>query len=383
MTKILNHVFISLSSTFSSNSTTLGRFSKSTNRLTSNGLTSTPSSKNGYVSAALNESNENYRSSQTLPRKLEHHKQKPISQSTINVSIVNNVKNQPVQNTGPAKPARTYKALQRSKSFNVHGMNGTNDPSPIYMEKLTNNNYRNFSNGHHHQQKIIEHPTPERIITTTTTHHSIYKSTPHLNGHMNEIKLKSPSIVNLISRSTRDLTQLNGSDHQYIDRRYNSSPFHHELNNNKKSSVLRNGIEDEIAAARNIKFAERDSSGSKASSRSSPIVGKDSPMGILRRSSNSTDNDNYCETFKYQTLSNDPVNPTVTDTVETFTKKVIPSDQVDSRTKKETIVERHEIKKVTTSRNLGSPSPTGLKYYDINHHRNGNGGVVIELRNNY
>lgn len=107
----------------SSHATTLGRFSKSTNRLTSNGS----ATKNGYSSAALNESNENYRNAQTLPRKLDQHKQKPMSQSTINVSIVNNVKH-PVQNTGPAKPARTYKALQRSKSFNVHGMNGTNDP---------------------------------------------------------------------------------------------------------------------------------------------------------------------------------------------------------------------------------------------------------------
>jgi hypothetical protein len=210
------------------------------------------------------------------------------------------------------------------------------------------------------------------------------------------MKLKSPSIVNLISRSTRDLSQLNGNDHQYIDRRYNSSPFNGDL---KKTTFLR-GLHEQAPelyktlhgedehSARNIKFAERDSaSGSKASSRSSPLVtGKDSPVGILRRSSNSTDNDNYCETFKYQTLSNDPVNPTVTDTVETFSKKVIPSNgisQVDPRTKKETIVERHEIKKVTTSRNFnGSPSPTSLKYYDVNHHRNGN-GVVIELRNNY
>jgi hypothetical protein len=352
----------------------LGRYSKSTNRLTSSGLATTPT-KNGYTSAALNESNDNYRSSQTLPRKLEHHKQKPISQSTINVSIVNNnVKNTPVhQNTGPAKPARTYKALQRSKSFNVHGMNGTNDPSPIYMEKLTNNNYKNLSNGHHREPE-------SRTITTTTTHHSIYKSTPHLNGNLSEMKLKSPSIVNLISRSTRDLSQLNGNDHhQYIDRRYNASPFL------QKTTLLRNGFEDEIGT-KNIKFVEHDSSGSKASSRSSPTVGKDSPVGILRRSSNSTDNDNYCETYKYQTLSNDPQNPTVTDTVETFSKKVIPANGVvDPRTKKETIVERHEIKKVTTSRNFNgsSPSPTSLKYYDVNHHKNGNGGVVIELRNNY
>lgn len=309
-----------------------------------------------------------------------------MSQSTINVSIVNNVKNPPVQNTGPAKPARTYKALQRSKSFNVHGMNGTNDPSPIYIEKLTNNNYRN---GHAKEPE-------SRVITTTTHHTTIYKSTPHLNDPLSEIKLKSPSIVNLISRSTRDLSQLSGNDHQYIDRRYNSSPFRHGTPDLKKSTFLR-GLHDnapelfktlhgeEEISSKNIKFAERDSSGSKASSRSSPIVGKDSPVGILRRGSNSTDTDNYSETYKYQTKSNDPLNPTVTDTVETFSKKVIPSE-VDPRTKKETIVERHEIQKVTTSRNFGTPSPTqlspSLKYYDVNH-KNGNGGVVIELRNNY
>lgn len=310
-----------------------------------------------------------------------------MSQSTINVSIVNNVKNQPVQNTGPAKPARTYKALQRSKSFNVHGMNGTNDPSPIYMEKLTNNNYKNTANGHHKEPE-------SRVITTTTHHTTIYKSTPHLNDHLSEIKLKSPSIVNLISRSTRDLSQLNGSDHQYIDRRYNASPFR-GTPDLKKTTFLRGLHEqapelyktlhgDDETSSRNIKFAERESSGSKASSRSSPIVGKDSPVGILRRGSNSTDNENYSETYKYQTKSNDPMNPSVTDTVETFSKKVIPSE-VDPRTKKETIIERHEIKKVS---HFGSPSPPtlgspSLKYFDVNHSKNGNGGVVIELRNNY
>lgn len=361
----------------------MGRFSKSTNRLTSNGTTT----KNGFSSAALNESNDNYRNSQTLPRKLEHHKQRPISQSTINVSIVNQVK-QPLLNTGPAKPARTYKALQRSKSFNVHGMNGTNDPSPIYIEKLTNNNYKNYANGN-------KEPS-ERTVTTTTHHTTIYKSTPHLTDNVNEIKLKSPSIVNLISRSTRDLSQMNGNDHQYIDRRYNSSPFRNGTPDLKKSTFLR-GLHDQAPelyktlhgedemSSRNIKFAERESSGSKASSRSSPIVGKDSPVGILRRGSNSTDNDNYSETYKYQTKSSDPLNPTVTDTVETFSKKVIPSE-IDPRTKKETTIERHEVKKVTTSRSFGAPSPSptpsSLKYYDVNH-KNGNGGVVIELRNNY
>lgn len=89
---------------------TLGRFSKSTNRL---------QSPQGPPDM--------YRSVQTLPRKLEPqhngvrrnvsviHTSHPSSTSTTtNTSRI-------FQNTGPAKPARTYKSLNRSKSFNVHG----------------------------------------------------------------------------------------------------------------------------------------------------------------------------------------------------------------------------------------------------------------------
>jgi hypothetical protein len=370
---------------------TLGRFSKSTNRLASNGT----NGKDIYATPISSKITENYHtSSQTLPRKLDHSK-KNISSSTINVSIVNNVKS-PVQNTGPAKPARTYKSLQRSKSFNVHGLNGTNDPSPIYMEKLTNNNYKNYSNGGGYRDY-----TPGNYSSTTHTSTSIYKSTPHLNDNPNEIKLKSPSIVNLISRSTRDLSQINGHDnHSYIERRY-ASPIYRNVTPDKRSSYLKNLSEEEDTPSKNIKFVEREStSTSKTSSRGSPVVngiGNKDPVGILRRSSNSTDNDNYTETYKYQTKSNDPLNPTITNTVETFSKKIIPANGTtivtskDGRPmKKETIVETHEIKKVTSSRNY-TPSPTGtnLKYYDVSptinskYSNTGNGGVVIELRNNY
>lgn len=109
--------------------------------------------------------------------------------SAINIAIVNNVRSpsQPppssssgtaafTSQAGPAKPARTYKSINRSKSFNVHGLNGTNDPSPIYMSKLN----RNIS------------------------HH--YRSNPHLNDDKSQ--LRSPSIVNLISRSQRDLSKI-------------------------------------------------------------------------------------------------------------------------------------------------------------------------------
>lgn len=139
-----------------------------------------------------------YRSAQTLPRKLEH---KPMHSSAINVAIVNNARSpsssaSPAPPQGPAKPARTYKSINRSKSFNVHGMNGTNDPSPIYLSKLNRN----------------------------INHHPLYRSNPHLAE--DKPQLRSPSIVNLISRSQRDLSKID----EVSDLRrngFNNQPRHH------------------------------------------------------------------------------------------------------------------------------------------------------------
>uniref|UniRef100_A0A182J5R0 Uncharacterized protein n=1 Tax=Anopheles atroparvus TaxID=41427 RepID=A0A182J5R0_ANOAO len=186
---------------------TLGRFSKSTNRL--------PTTSGGASGQYEHEPELPYGSerqsagagyavtSQTLPRNDHHRLQRsrPLHSSTINVSIVNTVspspaaKSTPVAaplvNTGPVKPARTYKALNRSKSFNVHGLNGTNDPSPIYLEKLGRGQ-----------------------PTTGGAGGGLYRSNFHLDAGSGQsapkdasVQLKSPSIVNLISRSTRDLTQ--------------------------------------------------------------------------------------------------------------------------------------------------------------------------------
>jgi len=99
--------------------------------------------------------------------------------------------------------ARTYaKVLNRSKSFNVHGMNGSNDPSPIYIEKLTRNNYQ-------------PRQEPTFGYGLGQGPNANYKSNPHLfSGKDNSLKggLKSPSIVNLISRSQKDLTKIAGCD---------------------------------------------------------------------------------------------------------------------------------------------------------------------------
>jgi hypothetical protein len=124
-----------------------------------------PQKQNGYHHT-------DERVSQTLPRKLknEHRKQ---SASTINVSMINTSK--PLQNTGPAKPART-KVLNRSQSFNVHGLNG----SVTYQPQTT----------------------PTRTFQPTSS----FKSNPNLDYSAGQ--LQSPSIVSLISRSQRDLTSL-------------------------------------------------------------------------------------------------------------------------------------------------------------------------------
>ncbi|KAL7743138.1 hypothetical protein ACLKA6_015054 [Drosophila palustris] len=188
---------------------------------------------------------QDYRSAQTLPRKLHegqyrgHQQQqqqrynqtlektpRPLygvalnssqsqsqnqQQRQLNQSI--NLNMEPAQ--GPAKPARTYaKVLNRSKSFNVHGMNGSNDPSPIYIEKLTRNNYNNRQ---------------------TTEQTQAYKSNPHLfsSGKDNSLKsgLKSPSIVNLISRSQKDLTKIVGNEEEDL--------YQNQQDQDKKQLYLR------------------------------------------------------------------------------------------------------------------------------------------------
>lgn len=341
---------------------TLGRFSKSTNRLTS-----------APPSAQLE-----YRSTQTLPRKMVHHKspaQQKHSSSTINVSIVNSVKpsQQPssaaiiTQNTGPAKPARSYKALNRSKSFNVHGLNGTNDPSPIYMEKLSNNPMHNSL---------------------------MYKSNPHLSDEKQQ--LKSPSIVNLISRSQRDLTKIDedaGYTQQYnsnTEKRLNGHYHYHNGNNNNitdKRNVFLRGLQDQAPELfktlhgdedmRKYSFErngnrERESS---LGSRSPVTINKDT-ASIVRRGSSSTED--YSETYKITSKSDDPKRRSVTNTVHSFTKKTVPTKHGRGM---ETI-ESSERKTVTSSRYKGEPM-SNLQYIDSERDgRRGFGGpVVIEVKN--
>lgn len=324
-----------LASSNHTTSHTLGRFSKSTNRLAS----TTPTIYD-------------YRNTQTLPRKLEH---KPVHHSsTINVSIVNAVK--PTQNTGPAKPARTYKALNRSKSFNVHGLNGTNDPSPIYMEKLN----KNFSQ-------------------------TLCMSNPHLNE--DKPKLKSPSIVNLVSRSQKDLTKidedlpyssekrLNGFSHGGSDKRHiflrglqdQAPELFKTLHGDE--DMMKNGQVYKYNIDRNVNRERESSLGSR-----SPITINKDTASIVRRGSSSTED--YSETYKISSKSDDPNRPGISNTVHSFTKKTIPMKHGRGT---ETI-ESSERKTMTTSRYKGEPM-SNLKYLEERGRRGSSGPIVIEVRN--
>lgn len=293
-----------------------------------------------------------YRSVQTLPRKLERN---PGHSSTINVSIVNTVQNSPNHlsggyhnDSGPTKPARTYKQLNRSKSFNVHGLNGTNDPSPIYMSKLTRNNYNS----------------------------SMYKSNPHLTE--SAVQLKSPSIVNLVSRSQRDLSRIDPhEDNVKFNGDYFSDNRNHRGIYDKKQVFLK-GLQDKAPELYKtlhgdeemMRYRERESS---LGSRSPTTINKDT-ASIVRRSSSSTNND-YNETYKFTTKSDDPYRPSISNTVQNFSKKTLPLKNGHQT------IESSETKTVTTSRYRGDPQYVS-KINGTHNRIDSPGPVVIELRSN-
>lgn len=304
--------------------------------------------------------------------------------SAINIAIVNQVRSPQTSSnvhlTGPAKPARTYKSLNRSKSFNVHGLNGTNDPSPIYLEKLTRNQ----------------------------PHHIMYRSNPHL--YEDKPQLRSPSIVNLISRSQRDLTKIdeNGSYNNGINSSSAGNGYHRRLNGHNGSrnghttqyynnvvtperransllrtlpsdsyqhhrsevdSPLRNGSGYRYGLERNLQRERESSLGSR-----SPVTINKDTASIVRRGSSSED---YSESYKITSRSDDPQRPSVTNTVHNYTKKTLPTKNGRAI---ET-VESSERKTVTTSRYRdGSAEPVRNVRYLQENGRNGN-GIVIEVRN--
>lgn len=96
---------------------------------------------------------------------------------------------------------------------------------------------------------------------------------------------------------------------------------------------------------------------------------------LIRRGSNSSND--FSETYHTTSHNDDPVRPTVTDTVQSYSRKTVPARNGRGV---ETI-ESTEKKSVTKSRYR---DPGGYKYYDSDSRaRNVQSPVVIEVRNNY
>lgn len=317
------------------------------------------------------------RSAQTLPRNIRteasHRIQQPQpapvatrlaknnhSNSTINVSIINTVApNRPIANGGPAKPARTYKSnLARSKSFNVHA------------------------------------GAPEK---------NMYKSNPHLHRlEENPIGLKSPGLISSISRSTRDLSE-QAEEQGKVEHSYTSRYVKNGYDSHDTKKVFMKGLKERAPELyKTLQSDDEDQvrKWSPPAAYSTPVkpsrynhgdmyepptrlVANDSYLAppqpvhstVRRGSSNSTDD--YSETYHTTTRNDDPNRPSVTDTVQTFTKKTVPSK--DGR-KVETI-QSSETKSITRSRFRGEPM-TNMKYIENGKMGNStNGGVIIEVKN--
>ncbi len=321
-----------------------------------------------------------------------HHSRRSLnhnnSNSMINVSVVNNGYRIPsfkhsTQDISPQKPARSNRtSLLRSKSFNVQLGPHFRDPSAFK------------SNPQLH--KLEESPPP----------------------------LKSPSIVTSISRSTRDLSKSMDDDfHSSFDRRRDFSKTNGYTYEPPKRPLLR-GLktrapelyttlheDDEFASdsprhsstriisstpLRNkhkssLDYSKSFHSGttprkptvSFESDRYSPLSNRGystltrlSPekngeivnKSVSRRGSN----DDYSETVRITSKSNDPIRPSVTNTVQSFSKKTVPAKDGRLET-----IESSETTRVTKShyKGDGSDSEKSSKY------NSRNGGVVIEVRN--
>lgn len=303
---------------------------------------------------------------------------------TFNVSIINqhSFSDRPIVNTGPAKPARTYRSsLLRSKSFNVHG----NDPE----------SYRS----------------------------SLYTSNPQLSTlDESPAPLKSPGIVTSISRSSKNLVEAIAEESSPVSRPHRFSTdtrtngFHSvDSSHETKRKVFMKGLYDRAPELfKTIHSYDEDSEINKptrmtstplkngnsygsyeySTNGGSPVIEIRSPLrnGDMETARNTTrrgSNDDYSETVRITSKSTDPLRPSVTNTVKSFSKKTIPN----ANGKPETI-ESTDVKTVTKShyRSNDSGDSGDLNHsalyspsagYPNNKYSSDNGRLVVQVRNGH
>nr|CAD7404144.1 unnamed protein product [Timema cristinae] len=394
---------VDVSSKFNSS---LGRLSKSTSRLVTEERHHSPAPVD-YT-----------RTAQTLPRKLLYEKKyqqhraaapplgnkTPHSSSLINVSIVNHV----TPPSGPAKPARTYRSnLARSKSFNVHASSEPPLPSSVYK-----------SNPQLH--RLDESPPPLKspgiLASISRSQRDLTREEIHDNRHSRVIGNGTPQgtkkrmfMKGLMDRAPELFKTLHG-DEEIVDmRRESRSPSGRLItstplknsrvvdysNSFRSSSTNANPSEDPYKRSSPYRFSKING----VDGLSSPVGNHSSSYGSsLSHSSSFRDNNgtttsvvrkgspgknDYSETVRITSKSDDPIRPSVTNTVQSFTKKTIPTKGGKST---ETI-ESSETTTVTKSKGRFRGEEehiNGMRYLDSPSSKytmgNGGGGVVIEVR---
>lgn len=262
------------------------------------------------------------------------------SGSMINVSFANG---------GPVKPQRTFSkpSLLRSQSFNVQPA----DPGQFSR--------RSVSTLH----RLEESPPP----------------------------LKSPNIVSSVSRSTKDLSAIGAATDDGYRSLSGSWASPGELSNggggsgyrrdDPKKKLFMKGLLDHAPELYKT-LSHQDRPYSSSGNSSSPTIVRhhhhnSSTAGsgqevtnrsVTRRGSK---DGGYTETVRITSKSDDPYRPSVTNTVQNFTKKTVPRDgRVET-------IESTETKTVTKSRYNGGDTVSSK----INGFNGTGGGVVIEVRN--
>ncbi|XP_072394305.1 uncharacterized protein chas isoform X3 [Diabrotica undecimpunctata] len=268
------------------------------------------------------------RNSQTLPRHLPKQEAPPRpltnrSNSTINVSIINTVSS-PRKLDGPVKPQRTFKSnLSRSKSLNVHG--------------------------------------------------GMYASNPALNQ---PVGLKSPGLISSLNRSHKDI-----SEESYTSRFARNGISDHSENKKVFLSSLKDRAPElfktleENESYKNGRSYNGDIYEPPTRLRDTKIVSSTPNHSVYRRgSASSTD---FSETYHTTTRSDDPHNPTVTNTTKSFSRRTVPSHNGRGL---ETI-QSSETKITKSSHYRGGHEPAKKYHEDRWYNSSGSKPVVIEVRN--
>lgn len=390
-----------------------------------NGSSDPPHWESGRLNRGGGKSQQNH-SSSMINVSIINNVTPPPSSIGINKPLTNGV-----GLTGPAKPARTYRSnLARSKSFNVHaeGPEPT-DPSSLLLGSRSRDTYK--SNPHLH--RLDESPPPlkspgilasisrsqrdlsesanlekEELDLGRKQESRFSKSTSNLlsNGYTQDAK-KRLFMKGLMDRAPELYKTLHGNESPEPkplspspgSRLYSSTPYKNGLSNNmssnrvldysssfRSSSTNATPENDSIRGSRPLSSPYRPSMMVNGGDRVTSPVGKPSYTSTLthtpsfRGDANGTttsivkrggvNKDDYSETVRITSKSDDPLRPSVTNTVQSYTKKTVPTKGGHST---ETI-ESSETTTVTKSRLRGGDSnPYSMR-------NGGAGGVVIEVR---